>query len=397
MKEYTYTNKSYLGIKEGIVPPAPQYLWLNSKDDKLYKFGNSGWEVTPFSDVYRGNEFTVDDILGQITVPRPKLTISRAFLDAAYNGVLIMVRSDRDSNQWVHITVYRINNPNEETAIRFKVQWENIEYLVSCSYNEVLIGAMAVDAIITSRNLADWNENTPGITGYIANRTHYINHKTKDISIGDRVTLVRMKGTHYLGNYKVLYGGELYDIPPSMETGQTIDISGYFSLRFASYTEASSMSSFHLTSSPSTSELPYSTFTICGDFEGSGHKVLDEFYLPDGAKPWKTIDAIAHVKTGYYVFKDISSADIADGENVLRNKTIYEVNGGTIAITPNATNHLDEFKIIVHDRHNITIDGKCVWENGVKPNASDGEETIYSFLIIDGVAYASAKVYRIAK
>ena len=43
MKEYTYTNKAYLGIKEGVVPPAPQYLWLNSKDNKLYKFGNNGW------------------------------------------------------------------------------------------------------------------------------------------------------------------------------------------------------------------------------------------------------------------------------------------------------------------------------------------------------------------
>ena len=59
MKEYTYTNKAYLGIKEGIVPPAPQYLWLNSEDNKLYKFGNTGWE--PIRDeVLKG--FTAEQI-----------------------------------------------------------------------------------------------------------------------------------------------------------------------------------------------------------------------------------------------------------------------------------------------------------------------------------------------
>lgn len=66
MKNITYNNKNYLGIKEGVVPPAPQYLWINSEDNRLYKFGNSGWE--PIRDeVLKG--FTaeqIEDILNSI-------------------------------------------------------------------------------------------------------------------------------------------------------------------------------------------------------------------------------------------------------------------------------------------------------------------------------------------
>lgn len=59
MKNITYNNKNYLGIKEGVVPPAPQYLWINSEDNKLYKFGNTGWE--PIRDeVLKG--FTAEQI-----------------------------------------------------------------------------------------------------------------------------------------------------------------------------------------------------------------------------------------------------------------------------------------------------------------------------------------------
>lgn len=67
MKEYTYTNKAYLGIKEGIVPPAPQYLWINSEDNKLYKFGDNGWEIIN-NNINDGSryiirDFTLDNIL----------------------------------------------------------------------------------------------------------------------------------------------------------------------------------------------------------------------------------------------------------------------------------------------------------------------------------------------
>ena len=328
MKEYTYTNKSYLGIKEGIVPPAPQYLWLNSKDDKLYKFGNSGWEVTPFSDVYRGNEFTVDDILGQITVPRPKLTISRAFLDAAYNGVLIIVRSDRGSNQWVSITVDRINNPNEETAIRFKVQWENIEYLVSCSYNEVLIGAMAVDAIITSHNLADWNENTPGITGYIANRTHYPNIYGT-YSPGQRFAISDRESTHNINNYRLLIRGELFKIQEGKIDIQKGDATLLYNCVREENGNVVIWGLYPLTYTGLQADEKITVVSKLGNY-----KALDEFYLPDTVK-----DAIS---TTYNELKTLRD------NNELKPGTFYRITDYiTTTVQENTSSAGHPFDVIV--------------------------------------------------
>lgn len=611
MKEYTYTNKAYLGIKEGVVPPAPQYLWLNSKDNKLYKFGDGGWEIinndnlyvadftiedlenlsatnsslninaraliaalndkkaigvlqkeatgddyssmsiasaykqgrtitltvisgsgtiykvsidcgpakdpevedsetgkihggfiqvipienpsfvpfsmdtlngvvdgdrefpfrketimlpflenkplfitaaeskvfgsgfipvsywitkqggdptavdidivynnglyhihwditdditlflnkdtvsyTPFSDVYIVTEFTVDDIVSQSLATSPKLTISRAFLDAAYRGVPIMVRVDPSEAPHVPITVHRINNPNEGTAIRFKVQQENIEYLVSCIYNRALIGDddVLVDATITSYNLVDWNTNESHITGYIANRTHHLGNRIS-FELGSRFSLENTKGTHYIDNYKLLYDGKLYDLPTV--SGVKVFISNYFTIIYNGYSESGNTSVYTFTTNPLSMELPSPSFEICRDLEEGGYKALDEFYLPDGAKPWKYIDAIYHPK-GNYMFTDIGGADIADRDNVIRNKIIYGVedNGGGIYIKPSAKASVIEFKIRANGIHSIDIESICVWENGEKPNVSDGDKVIYSFLVLNGMTYASAKVYR---
>ena len=354
-------------------------------------------QVTPVSDVYIVTEFAVDDVISQPTATKPKLTISRAFLDAAYRGIPIMVKGVNSYLGSIPIKVERIANPDESTSTCFRLQFENIEYEVSCSSSEVLIGAKSVDVEISSYNLIDWNENDVSNPGYIANRTHYIKHKTIDVSIGDSVSLVSIKGTHYLGNYKVLYGGELYDIPPSMATRQTIDISGYFRLQFAGYSESGKMSTFTFLSSILSSEAPYKTFAICGDFEGSGHKVLDEFYLPDGAKPWKLIDPTSHITSGICTFKDVSTANIADGDNVLRDKAIYKVGNNYVSI------HLDistlplEFKLIAGPKALIDFNGEYIWENGARPDTTKALEVIYSVLVLDGKAYVSAKVYNIAK
>ena len=607
MKEYTYTNKAYLGIKEGVVPPAPQYLWINSEDDKLYKFGDGGWEIinndnlyvadftiedldglsetipllytnaralisalaagkaigirqgnnesmsiasaykqgisilltvisgsgtiykvhidssgvidpevadnetgrihwglmqvvpteptftpfnmktvvseveggmsrvlrdkviailetnkplfirddlsgvvpasysitkqdenptavdidivynngsyhihwgitddpalylssdtvsyTPFSDVYIVTEFTVDDIGSQSLATSPKLTISRAFLDAAYKGLPIMVRVVPSEASHVPITVHRINNPNEGTAIRFKVQQENIEYLVSCIYNRALIGddGVLVDATITSYNLVDWDTNDSLYPGYIANRTHHLGSR-ESVTIGNRFSLANTKGTHYIDNYKLLYDGKLYDLPTKQ--GQRVSISSYFTIIFNGYNESGNISTYTFTSNAisSSESLPSQTFEIHKDYEGSGHKTLDEFYLPDGAKPWKIIEAIPQVAEGRaYHFNDISIANIASGDNVIRNKVIYEVaNAGIISIGTLLSDSILEFKIIVVGSHQFSIDSKqkVLWENGERPDTSSATLIIYSFLVLNGTTFASAKVYGYTK
>lgn len=393
MKEYTYTNKAYLGIKEGIVPPAPQYLWLNSKDDRLYKFGDNGWEVTNNAP-YIVEEFTIEDILTQSTEYMPQLTISRAFLDAAHKGTPIMIKSSNESIGAIPIIVDIINNPNVGTAIRFKVQFENIKYEVSCFSNGVLIGNKDMEVEIHSYNLVDWNTNEDTDPGYIANRTHHLGYKTAT-SVGQRVSVAGTKGTHYIGNYKLLYDGKFYDLPKT--SGSTVNIANYFRVIFNGYSESGKISTYTFTTSQLSQTLPSRTFVICRDTEEDGHKTLDEFYLPDGAKPWKTIAATKHPKEGVYVFKYINDADIANMDNVLRDKVIYQVGSGPISITTNSDISILEFKIMATASNNISINGKCVWENGVLPDTSNAENVIYSFLIVGGKVYASAKVYRTVK
>ena len=98
MKEYTYTNKSYLGIKEGIVPPAPQYLWLNSKDDKLYKFGDNGWEIiNEDNNTLYVADFTIQDLNLLSSNPNGTLNVNaKALMQALNNGRAIGVPYHED-------------------------------------------------------------------------------------------------------------------------------------------------------------------------------------------------------------------------------------------------------------------------------------------------------------
>lgn len=361
-------------------------------DDPMLYLTQDTVSYTPFSDAYIVSEFTVEDIVDQSTATSQKLTISRAFLDAAYKGALIKVRRVRNDNSHVSITVDRINNPNESTAIRFKVQFENVEYEVECTYDEVLTGGMPVDAIITSYNLVDWNENNISTPGYIANRTHHLGSRESFV-IGSRFSLKVIKGTHYIDNYKLLYDGKLYALPT--EPGVKVFISNYFTIVFNSYSESGNTSTYTFTSNP-LSSLSSPTFEICRGLEEGGYKTLDEFYLPDGAKPWKTTRATVNTVSGSYIFKGIDSADIANRDNVIRNKVIYDAYGkGSISITPLSTTSILEFKIIAGGAQDINISNKPLWENGGKPETSATHEVIYSFLILEGKVYVSAKVYSI--
>jgi hypothetical protein len=393
MKEYTYINKAYLGIKEGVVPPTPQYLWLNSKDDRLYKFGDNGWEVINNAP-YIVDEFVVRDIISLTNHSTQQLIISRVFLDAMYKGVPIMVKMYRNQGEIVPINVITIGNPSESTQFCFRVEALNKVLEVNCVNETVITGNELLNVTVTHSNLIDWNENDASTPGYIANRTHHLGNKQGPYYMGQRVSLVGTKGTHYFTNYKVLYDGKFYDLPPMKKSG-AFTIDNYFRLEFMGYSESGNTSTYTYMSEQLSQSLPSQTFVIYRDVEERNeHKTLDDFFLPEEAKPWKYINATR--SSPGFVFCDISDANIGDGDNAIRNKTLYYTSGGTIHINPPTSFNIIEFKIYVGTAHNLIINSKCVWENGTKPQVSPGEEVIYSFLILRGYVYASAKVYRSA-
>lgn len=392
MKEYTYTNKAYLGIKEGVVPPAPQYLWLNSKDNKLYKFGDNGWEVIDNAP-YVVEEFTVRDLVSLATRQVQQLTISRAFLDAMYKGLPIMVKMYSNQSATVPINVITIDNPNEGTQFDFRVVALNINsvFEVHCFNETIITDKKFLDVRITYHNTVDWNENDATFPGYIANRTHHLGYRTSPVQVGQRVSLAGTKGTHYIGNYKLLYNGKFYDLPTGTQT--QVDIANYFKVIFNGYSESGKTSTYTFTTSRLSQTLPSQTFIICRDTEKEGHKTLDEFFLPDGAKPWKQVRATT-TESGAFIFSDISNADIAGGVNVIRNKAIYYANNkGAITINIPYSASVLEFKILAGGAQNISFSGKYTWENGGKPDTTAANEVIYSFLVLEGKAYVSAKVF----
>lgn len=390
MKEYTYTNKAYLGIKEGVVPPAPQYLWLNSKDDRLYKFGDNGWEVTNNAP-YIVEEFAVRDLASLAFRTPQQLTISRAFLDAMYKGVPTMVKLYLDQSATVPINVITIGNPNESTRFSFRVGALNSVFEVTCFNETIITDNEFLNVIVTYHNPVDWNENDATVPGYIANRTHHLGYRTSPVQVGQRVSLAGTKGTHYIGNYKLLYDGKFYDLPTATQT--QVNISDYFKIIYNGYSESGKTSTYTFTSQQTSQTLPSQTYVICRDVESEGHKTLDDFFLPDGAKPWKRVIATT-TESGAFIFDDIKDADIAGGVNVIRNKAIYYANSkGVIIINPLSTTSIFEFKILAGGAQNISINGKYVWENGGKPDTTAANEVIYSFLVLEGKVYASAKVF----
>jgi hypothetical protein len=390
MKEYTYTNKSYLGVKEGIVPPAPQYLWLNSKDNRLYKFGDSGWEVTNNAP-YVVEEFTARDLAALAPRTNQVLPISRDFLDAMYKGLPIMVKAYPTYNITVPLSVDTISNPSKGTQFIFRVKFNNIEYKVAAA-GGVITDTKVLNAVITAHNPVDWNENDYTTTGYIANRTHHLGSMIGPTHIGDIVRLAGTKGTHYFSDYKVLYNGKFYDLPPKKPQG-VVNIDNYFKLIFTGYSESVNTSTYTFMSERISQTLPSQTFEIYRTNEGSRHKTLDELYLPDEAKPWKKVIATT-TESGAFIFSDIKGADIAGGVNVIRNKAIYYANGkGAISISAPYKDSVLEFKILAGGAQNISFSGKYVWENGGKPDTTAANDVIYSFLVLEGKVYASAKVF----
>ena len=391
MKEYTYTNKAYLGIKEGIVPPAPQYLWLNSKDDRLYKFGDNGWEVTNNAP-YIVEEFSVKDLASLAFRTPQQLTISRAFLDAMYKGVPTMVKLYLDQSATVPINVITIGNPNDSTQFSFRVGALNSVFEVTCFNDTIITDNEFLNVIVTYHNPVDWNENDNTVPGYIANRTHHLGSIIGPIQIGNRLSLASTKGTHYFSDYKVLYGGKFYDLPP-LKTQSAVNIDNYFGLRFVGYSESGNRSIYTFMSEQISQTLPSQTFEIYRTHEGSGHKTLDELYLPDEAKPWKRVIATT-TESGAFIFSDINNADIAGGVNVIRNKAIYYAYGkGAISINSPYKDSVLEFKILARGAQNISFSGNYVWENGGKPDTTAANDVIYSFLVLEGKVYASAKVF----
>lgn len=118
MKEYTYTNKAYLGIKEGIVPPAPQYLWLNSKDDRLYKFGDNGWE--PIGDGVYITKFDWNSLSYTAAQSNGEIILSKEFFEAAKARKTIVIPLFRGAQTGI-IAVYVLTN----TTLTFIAQCQD--------------------------------------------------------------------------------------------------------------------------------------------------------------------------------------------------------------------------------------------------------------------------------
>lgn len=276
MKEYTYTNKAYLGIKEGIVPPAPQYLWLNSKDDKLYKFGDNGWEVIDNAP-YVVEEFTARDLASLANRRNPVLTISRDFLDAMYKGLPIMVKTYPTYNTTVPVIVDTIDNPSSGTQFIFRVKFNNIEYKVAAT-GGVITDTRVLYAVITAHNSVDWNENDSSVTGYIANRTHY--HNTLENFLpGDRISITDTEAIHDLNNYRLLVKGDLFKI---QEGYFHIEKDGAY-IEFNCYRSDSGTTVIWQISSDKYSGFEETEYIKVVSKLGD-YKPLDEFYLPDTVK-----------------------------------------------------------------------------------------------------------------
>lgn len=309
--------------------------------------------------------------------------------------------------QMVSITVLDITTSG--TTTNYTCQFSGQNGLMPDSYGRVAVQIVrkskTLDPIYLPDNIvykdelphSDWNVRDDTSIGYIANRTHHFGWHTAS-GVGQRVSVVNAKGTHYVDNYKLLYDGKFYDLPPA-KVGSEVNISDYFKIIFYGYSESGNTSTYAFTSQAISETLPSPLFYVCGDFEDRGYKALDEFYLPDGAKPWKSVNATFSTLSeggNFYVFRDLSKADIANNENVLRNKTIYTIDGITpILIDLTDITSILEFKIKAMGPHNIVFEGtNYIWENGEKPSPSDGDEVIYSFLMVEGKIYASAKVYK---
>jgi hypothetical protein len=349
---------------------------------------------TPFSDVYIVTEFTTRDIVAQAGNTNPTITVSRAFLDAMYRGIPIMVRTSNHEAATTPITVDTIENPTECSRFQFRIKHFNTEYVVICRELNTITGNKTLSVMVNAYNLADWNEGESSNTGYIANRTHHLGYNTLPINIGQRVSLAYTKGAHYIDNYRLLYDGKFYDLP-TVSSG-TVDIANYFRVILNGYSESGNTSTYTFTTSLLSTTPPSKTFEIYCDLEDRGYKALDEFYLPDGAKPWKSVIATS-TEGGAYLFSDINNSAINNGGNLIRNKTIYTIGAGPVEITPYFSTSVIEFKIKASRNHTIGISGKFFWENGAKPDISKADAVIYSFLMLDGIIYASAKVYQYTK
>lgn len=374
-------------VSSAVQPNNTNVLWLNNTDKKLYKFSNNGWEVTNNAP-YIVDEFTVENLIND-----SKIVISRNFLDAMYKGVPIMVRK-YGTNVTSPIKVYSINNPSENTQCTFEVTDNNITYRISVISSDVLTSSKVMTHSIRTFNSIDWNENTAKNIGYIANRTHYGGLKGT-VGIGQRISLTGPKLEHYIGNYKLRYNEKFYDLNLLTQVGSSIHISNYLKITLMNYSVSGNTSSYTLISNSIYSgTLPSSKIEIYSDSVGSDLNTLDEFYLPDGAKPWKIITATPHTSDSTYKFKAIGSADVSNGENVIRNKVIYNVpTGGSIYIG-SPTPQMLEFKIVAGGNRQINFEGKIFWENGELPQPSSSDEVIYSFLFLNGKTFASAKIYK---
>lgn len=326
MKEYTYTNKAYLGIKEGVVPPAPQYLWLNSEDNKLYKFGDGGWEVIDNAP-YVVEEFTAKDLASLAFRTNPVLTISRDFLDAMYKGLPIMVKAYSTYNMTVPLSVDTIGNPSNGTQFIFRVKFNNTEYTVTAA-GGVITDTKVLSAVVTARNLVDWNENDYSVTGYIANRTHYPNIYGT-YSPGQRFAISDRESTHNINNYRLLIRGELFKIQEGKIDIQKGDATLLYNCVREENGNVVIWDLYPLTYTGLQANEKITVVSKLGNY-----KALDEFYLPDTVK-----DAIS---TTYNELKTLRD------NNELKPGTFYRITDYiTTTVHENTSSAGHPFDVIV--------------------------------------------------
>lgn len=360
MKEYTYTNKAYLGIKEGVVPPAPQYLWLNSKDDKLYKFGNNGWEVTNNAP-YIVEDFTVGDIITQSAERSPQLTISRPLLDAMYKGVPIMVKATLGQGATMPIDVTSITDPSQYTSFHFNVKRGSIQYNVS-GRGPVLSGNASMKVTVTTYNSVDWNENGSNTTGYIANRTHYLIAVTT-FTPGQRISVAIPLATNDIEDYRIKIGENLYKLPKTINTVKIGDDGKNFDIQLIDISQSDNI----LMYTYNTSNPTGFSGEICAIHRWV--RPLDPVYLQNEALTWNY--------RGYAPVSSLGGSsrfNTGNTVNQLYNKDLYMINASTVE---------DKFSIEIGVEHNKPDSAK-EYKFIVANNKTEISPTV-SF--VDGIGY----------
>lgn len=119
-------------IVQSVLEPDTHSIWLNPKDDKLYKFGNSGWEPIGGNNIYR--IFLMDGVKPGFLVLDPNYEKENTLTRIAFN---------EDYNKYtnnVYLITYKGANYGEITGV---ANCQNQESLIADFTTSITVGSPA--------------------------------------------------------------------------------------------------------------------------------------------------------------------------------------------------------------------------------------------------------------